>query len=153
MSKVRVLFLCTGNSARSQMAEAFLKQYGGDRFEVYSAGLKPTVIHPLTVRVLTEAGLDVSGQHAKSVNEVLGKVPFGYLITVCADAERECPTFPGVSVRLHWPIEDPAKFEGAAEQKLAKFREVRDIVEALVKAWVAEDPDPNPRPPRPEFKL
>lgn len=151
--KIRVLFLCTGNSARSQMAEAFLKKYGGDRFEVHSAGLRPTVIHPLTKRVLIEAGLDISEQYAKPVTKYLGKLHFGYLITVCADAERECPTFPDVSVRLHWPIEDPARFQGTDEQKLAKFREVRDIVEGLIKAWVAETSDSTPQPPRPEFRL
>ncbi len=134
--KTRVLFLCTGNSARSQMAEAYLRKLGGDRFEAYSAGLEPRAIHPLTTQVLEEAGLDISSQRSKSLNEYLGKQHFGYLITVCSDAEEKCPIFPGVSMRVHWPIEDPAAFEGSDEAKLAKFREVRDDVEARIKAWL-----------------
>ena len=134
----RVLFLCTGNSARSQMAEAFLRKYGGDAFEAYSAGLEPKGLNPLTVRVMQEVGLDVSGQKSKGVGEYLGKVLFQYLITVCDDAEKNCPsTLPGISKREHWSFEDPAAFEGADEAKLAKFREIRDQIEARIKEWVA----------------
>ncbi len=139
MSKTRVLFLCTGNSARSQMAEAFLRRYGGDRFEVYSAGLEPERgIHPLTLKVMQEIGFDMKGHYAKDIREYLGKVHFGYLITVCDRAEQSCPIFPGMGVRLHWPFEDPAAFQGSEEEKLAKFREVRDQIEARVKAWLKE---------------
>jgi arsenate reductase len=139
MSKTRVLFLCTGNSARSQMAEAFLRRYGGDRFEVYSAGLEPERgIHPLTLKVMQEIGFDMQGHYAKDIREYLGKVHFGYLITVCDRAEQSCPIFPGMGVRLHWPFEDPAAFQGSEEEKLAKFREVRDQIEARVKAWLKE---------------
>ena len=138
MEKIRVLFLCTGNSARSQMAEAFLRNHGGERFEAYSAGLEPKDIHPCTRQVLAEASLDMAGQYSKSVNEYLGKVHFGYLITVCGDADKKCPIFPGVSVRLHWPFEDPAKFVGTEEEKLNKFREIRDQIEAKIKTWVTE---------------
>jgi len=139
MEKSRVLFLCTGNSARSQMAEAFLRKYAGDRFEVHSAGLEPKALNPLMVKVMEEAGFDMSGHRSKGIGEYLGKVHFQYLITVCDDAEKNCPTvWPGVNQRLHWSFEDPAKFEGTDEQKLAKFRQVRDLIDARVKAWLVE---------------
>jgi arsenate reductase len=100
--KTRVLFLCTGNSARSQMAEAFLRYYAGDRFEAYSAGLEPKGMNPLTIRAMEEIGIPLTGQYSKDVREYMGKVHFGYLITVCANAEERCPTtFPGVGQRLH----------------------------------------------------
>jgi arsenate reductase (thioredoxin) len=139
MEKSRVLFLCTGNSARSQMAEAFLRKYAGDRFEAHSAGLEPKDLNPVTVKVMKEAGLDMSGHRSKGIGEYLGKVHFQYLITVCDDAEKNCPTvWPGVNQRLHWSFEDPAKFEGTDEQKLAKFRQVRDLIDTKMKAWLAE---------------
>ena len=138
MSKQRVLFLCTGNSARSQMAEAFLRKYGNNRFEAHSAGLEPKDLNPHIVEVMKEVGIDVSGQKSKGVNVYLGKVLFQYLITVCDDAEKNCPTvWPGVNKRMHWSFEDPAKFQGTEEQKLAKFREVRDLIENKIKSWVA----------------
>ena len=139
MEKMRVLFLCTGNSARSQMAEAFLRKYAGDQFEAHSAGLEPKALNPLTVKVMEEAGFDMSGQRSKGIDEYLGKVLFQYLITVCDDAEKNCPTvWPGVNQRLHWSFDDPAKFEGTDEQKLAKFRQVRDLIDAKVRAWLVE---------------
>ncbi len=139
MKKTRVLFLCTGNSARSQMAEAFLRKYAGDRFEVYSAGLEPARgVHPLTIKVMEELGYDMSGHYAKDVRQFVGQLHFGYVITVCDRAEQSCPIFPGITQRLHWSLEDPAAFEGDEQAKLAKFREVRDQVEAHVKAWVEE---------------
>ncbi len=134
----KVLFLCTGNSARSQLAEALLRKLAGEQFEVFSAGLEPKGINPYTVRVLEEIGLDVSGQYSKSLNEYLGRVSFDYLITVCSDADEQCPNFPGSGRRLHWPFEDPAKFEGSAAEKLAKFRAVRDQIQARLAAWLAE---------------
>ena len=136
MNKPKVLFLCTGNSARSQMAEAFLRQYGGERFEAFSAGLEPSVIHPLTVQVMEEAGVDMSGHFAKGLTRYLGKVHFGYLITVCSRAEEKCPIFPGMGTRLHWAFEDPAAFQGTPEEKLARFRQVRDQIENVVKEWL-----------------
>ena len=138
--KTRVLFLCTGNSARSQMAEAFLRGHAGDRFEVHSAGLDPQGINPLTVRVMEERGYDLSLHESKGVQDYLGKVLFQYLITVCAEADWNCPSvWPGVSRRLNWPFDDPAAaFEGSEEERLAKFREVRDQIERKVKEWVAE---------------
>ncbi len=139
MESTRVLFLCTGNSARSQMAEAFLRKYGGDRFEAHSAGLEPKGINPLTVRVMNEAGVDMSGQASKGVETYLGKLHFHYLITLCDDAEKNCPaTWPGVNQRLHWSFEDPGAFEGSDQEKLAKFREVRDRIEDQIKSWIAE---------------
>jgi len=138
MEKPRILFLCTGNSARSQMSEAFLRKYGGDKFEVHSAGLDPTVINPFTVKVLEEIGIDTSGQFAKSLDSYLGKVHFSYLITVCSKAEERCPIFPGMGTRIHWPFEDPAAFIGSDEEKMEKFREIRDQIEKKIKSWIAE---------------
>ena len=137
--KTRILFLCSKNSARSQMAEAFLRQYGGDRFEPHSAGLAPGEIDPMTIRVMAERGYDLSGQRSKGIHEYLGKTLFQYLIIMCAEAEKNCPTvWPGVNQRLHWSFDDPAKFEGTDEQKLAKFRQVRDLIDARVKAWLIQ---------------
>ena len=139
MQKTKVLFLCTGNSARSQMAEAFLRWRAGDRFEVHSAGLEPNGINPFTVRVMEEIGYDLSNQRAKDVTEYLGRQHFGYLITVCAHAEEHCPkTFLGVSERIHWPIEDPASFAGSEEDTLQAFRRARDEIAARIKAWLGE---------------
>ena len=141
MSKTAVLFLCTGNSCRSQMAEAFLRKHGGDDFEAYSAGLEPKGIHPYTIQVMNEVGIELSGQRSKDVMEYMGRKHFGYLITVCAQAEANCPTtFPGVSERLHWPFEDPAAFEGSEEETPAKFREVREEVERCILSWLETSP-------------
>jgi len=134
--RTKVLFLCTGNSARSQMAEALLRYYAGDEFEVYSAGLEPKSIHPLTVQVMQEIGLDLSGQHSKSVAEYLGKIHFGHVVTLCSDADERCPIFPGVSQRLHWPFEDPAAFEGTEGARLDKFRQVRGQIDKKIRAWL-----------------
>src|SRR5690349_16300584 len=132
--KPRVLFLCTGNSARSQMAEAFLRKYGGEIFEPYSAGLEPKGVNPLTIRVMDEAGIDISAHTSKSLDTYLGKTSFQYLVTVCDDADQNCPTgLPGINERMHWSFEDPARFEGTEEEKLARFREIRDLIEKKVK--------------------
>jgi arsenate reductase len=138
MNKARVLFLCTGNSARSQMAEALLRKYAGDHFEVYSAGLEPKGLNPYTVKVLEEIGVDTSQHYSKTLDTFMGKVHFGYLITVCSNAEENCPIFPGMGVRLHWPFEDPAAFVGSEEETLQKFREVRDQIDARVRQWLKE---------------
>jgi arsenate reductase len=109
------------------MAEAFLRRYGGDYFEAYSTGLEPKSIHPLTFQVMAEIGFDLSGQTSKGVKEYLGKVLIQDLITVCDQAEKNCPTgWPGIVSRMHWSFEDPAAFEGTPEEKLAKFHQVRD---------------------------
>jgi len=121
------------------MAEAFLRKYGGDLFEVHSAGLEPKGLNPLTVKAMEEIGIDISNQKSKGMETYLGKVLFQYLITVCDDADKNCPTvWPGVNKRMHWSFEDPARFEGTQAEKLAKFREVRDLIEKRIKQWVAE---------------
>ena len=137
-NKPRVLFLCTGNSARSQMAEAFLRKYGGDRFEAYSAGLEPKEIHPFTRLVLAEVGIDMAGQYAKDLSLYMFRMHFGYLVTVCDRAEQRCPIFPGMGVRLHWSFEDPAAATGTDEERLAVFRGVRDQIESRVLTWLQE---------------
>ncbi len=135
----KVLFLCTGNSARSQMAEAFLRAYGNGRFEAFSAGVAPREINPFTIQVMEEIGFDMSKHRSKGVEEYLGKEHFQYLITLCDDAEKNCPTvWPGVNQRLHWSFEDPAAFTGTDEEKLNKFRQVRDQIEAKILAWLYE---------------
>jgi arsenate reductase len=120
------------------MAEAFLRHFAGDRFEAFSAGLEPREIHPYTRRVMEEVGIDLRGQRAKGVDEYLGKLHFGYIITVCSRAEEQCPIFPGTAVRLAWPFDDPAAFEGSEEERLERFREVRDQIAARIRAWIAE---------------
>jgi arsenate reductase len=136
MEKPRVLFLCTGNSARSQMAEALLRKYAGDRFEVYSAGLEPKGINPFTFQVMDEWGIDLSGHSSKDLQQYLGKVHFAYLITVCDNADERCPFFPGTGTRLHWSFEDPAAFKGSHAEKLARFRQVRDQIDARIRSWL-----------------
>jgi arsenate reductase (thioredoxin) len=137
MNKIKVLFLCTGNSARSQMGEAFLRSYAGDRYQAYSAGIEPKEIHPLTKKVMAEIGIDISSQYPKSLKDYMGKIHFGYLITVCSDADERCPSvFPGMGQRLHWDLEDPAKFKGSDEETLNKFREIRDQIELRVQSWI-----------------
>ena len=120
---IRVLFVCTGNSARSVMAEALLRHHGGQRFEVHSAGTEPKGVNPLTLRVLAEAGIDASFARSKSVDEFLGQ-SFDYVVTVCDQARQTCPVFPGVHESLHWGHEDPAAAEGTDEERLAVFRTV-----------------------------
>jgi arsenate reductase len=120
---IRVLVVCTGNSARSVLAEALFRSKGGEAFEVYSAGTEPKGINPLTLRVLGEAGIDASWARSKSVTEFLGQ-HFDYVITVCDQARDVCPVFPGVHESLHWGYEDPAAAEGTEEERLAVFRKV-----------------------------
>jgi arsenate reductase len=138
-SKPAVLCLCTGNSARSQMAEALLREYGGDHFEAHSAGTAPKGVHPLTVRVLGDIGIDIRGARSKDVREYLGRLPVRYLIVVCAEAERDCPTcWPGVLHRLFWRFDDPAAFAGDEGERLEKFREIRDQIADRIRAWLSE---------------
>ena len=133
----RVLFLCMHNAARSQMAEAFLHHYAGDRFEVLSAGLVPTQVHPLTRQVLTETGLDPSRLRAKGLKDVLGRVRIHYAIIVCDQAEEDCPhLYPFAFQTLYWPFDDPAQAEGSKEERLRIFRAVRDQIAYRVRAWL-----------------
>jgi len=136
--KPKILFLCTGNSARSQMAEAWLKYYASDFFEVYSAGLEPKGVNPYTIRVMEEAGVDMSGHHSKALGEYINKINFSYLITVCSNADERCPYFPGMGIRMHWPFEDPAAAEGSSSEITEKFRLVRDQIKDRIKKWLYE---------------
>ncbi|OBS10095.1 arsenate reductase ArsC [Acidihalobacter prosperus] len=132
---VRVLFLCSGNACRSQMAEAFLRHLGGARFEVYSAGSEPTGIHPLTYAVMAESGLDLAGHSSKSLS-LFASERFDYIITVCDRARDRCPTFPGDSERIHWRFDDPAEtVEGQLPHD--RFRRVRDELRERIRLWVA----------------
>ncbi len=136
----RVLFLCTGNSARSQMAEALLRRAAGDRFEVYSAGLNPQGVNPYTCQVLQEIGIDPSNLWSKPLTLFAKGMAFDYVITLCGDAEEHCPVFPGATLRMHWPFEDPAAETGDQEAMLARFRRVRDQISARIRAWLEEMP-------------
>ena len=131
--KSRVLFLCTHNSARSQMAEGLLRHLAGDRFEAMSAGTEATRVRPLAVRAMEEIGIDISGQESKTLDRYLEE-SFDYVITVCDDANEACPFFPGAANRLHWSFEDPSKAEGSEEERLAVFGRVRDGIRDRVQA-------------------
>ena len=138
MNKPRVLFLCTGNSARSQMAEALLKAYAGEHFEVHSAGLEPKGhILPAVLEVMKEHGLDMSRQTSKSVGEYLGKTIFAHTITVCGDAEENCPAiFLSMGKHEHWPFDDPAKFDGSDSERIEFTRKIRDQIDERIRQWL-----------------
>lgn len=134
-----VLFVCSHNSARSQMAEGRLRHLAGDQYVVYSAGVEPGTLNPLAVQAMNEAGIDISNHKARGVKEYLGKVPVYYLIVVCEKAAQTCPRiWPGMRERCFWPFDDPSATEGTDEQKLAVFRRVRDEIKAKIKGWLAE---------------
>jgi arsenate reductase len=132
--KRRVLILCTGNSARSQMAEGLLRHEAGDCYEVHSAGTKPSVVRPEAIAAMAEIGIDISGHRSKSVDEFLERPP-DLLITVCDSARESCPVFPGAVERLHWPFDDPAAVEGPESERLAAFRRARDEIHARIKEF------------------
>jgi len=132
--KKRVLILCTGNSARSQMAEGLLRHDSGDRFEVESAGTKPSRVHLEAIQVMREIGIDISGHRSKSVDEFAGET-FDYVLTVCDHAKESCPIYPGHSNRLHRNFQDPAAVEGSEEQRLAAFRKVRDEIRMYLRSF------------------
>ena len=137
--KKRVLFLCTGNSCRSQMAEGWLRHLGSDRYEALSAGTRPQGVNPLAVRVMAEAGVDISEQRSKSVDEFLGQ-DIDLLVTVCGGAKESCPVFLGaVKDRQHWPFDDPAQAAGTDEEVLAIFRRVRDEIRRAVEGFVQKE--------------
>jgi arsenate reductase (thioredoxin) len=129
----RVLFICTYNSARSQMAEAFLNQLHGDRYQAFSAGTKPSRVHPLAVKAMAEVGIDIAGHRSKGVDEFLDKT-FDLVVTVCDNAREACPYFPGAHKQIHRGFEEPSAAGGEEEEKLAVFRRVRDDI----RAWIAE---------------
>ena len=133
--------MCIENRARSQIAEAFLRAYAGDQFEVYSAGFEPSSIHPMVYEVMEEVGIELEGQRSKGVAEYFNKVYFGILITVCAKAEERCPTFPGLGERHYWPVEDPAAVEGSEKEKLEAFRRARDEIKERIVDWLEKRSD------------
>jgi arsenate reductase (thioredoxin) len=131
----RVLFLCTHNSARSQMAEGLLRAYAGERFEVASAGTEQTRVNPLAVRAMDELGIDIGGHESKTVDRFLGE-PWDFVVTVCDSANEACPVFPGATRRVHWSLDDPSRATGSDEERLATFRRVRDEIAARLRAWL-----------------
>ncbi len=133
----RLLFLCTGNSARSQMAEGLLRHEAGDHFEVFSAGTHPSLVRPEAIAVMQEIGIDISGHRSKSIDELTGQ-DLDSVITVCDNAKESCPVFPGKTQRLHWPFEDPASVEGTEDQRLDAFREVRDRIHRRIMVFLGE---------------
>lgn len=135
----RVLFLCTHNSARSQMAEGWLRARAGDRLEVASAGTEATQVHPLAIRAMDEVGIDISGHRAKRLEE-LAAAPWDWVITVCDQARERCPVFPAATARLHWGLEDPSRATGGELERLAVFRRVRDDLEARIREWLGTRP-------------
>ena len=132
--KKRVLILCTGNSARSQMAEGLLRHYAGDRFEVESAGTKPGRVRPEAISAMKGLGIDISGHRSKHVDEFQGQL-FDYVLTVCDNAKESCPVFPGHAIRIHNAFEDPAAFQGTEEERLALFRRVRDEIRDYLRTF------------------
>jgi arsenate reductase (thioredoxin) len=134
---MRVLILCTGNSARSQMAEGLLRNDGGSAFEVASAGTKPSHVRPEAIAAMNEIGIDISGHRSKSVDEFAGQA-FDYVITVCDNAKESCPVFPAATRRIHWSLDDPAAVQGSEEQRLAEFRRVRDQLRSLLRQFAQE---------------
>ena len=138
MNKPKVIFLCTGNSARSQMAEGLLRALAGEHFEVFSAGTEPKGrILPEVQSVMREVGIHMEGQFSKSVMEYLGRAVFAHVVTVCADAEENCPAvFLNMGTHEHWPFDDPAKFAGDDEQRITHTRRVRDQIEERLRLWL-----------------
>jgi arsenate reductase (thioredoxin) len=137
--KTRVLFVCVHNSARSQMAEAFLNHLAGDRFEAESAGLEPGELNPLAVEVMREAGIDISMNQVKSVFALYKEDRlYSFVIAVCDEAAQSCPIFPGFATNLHWSFEDPASFTGSHEEKLDKTRRVRDGIKKRIEEFIQE---------------
>ena len=135
--KQQVLILCTGNSARSQMAEGLLRSFAGDTLDVFSAGSKPSVVNPYAIRAMDEVGIDISQQRSKHLNEYLTH-DFDYVITVCDSAAETCPIFPGKAQRIHWSFPDPAAVEGSEEDKIESFRNVREALARQFKLWADE---------------
>lgn len=135
MSKARVLFLCTHNSARSQMAEGLLRAMAGDRFEVASAGTEQTHVRPQAIKVMAEKGIDLGAHTSKTLDRFLHE-PWGFVITVCDSANEACPVFPAAATRLHWSFPDPSRATGTETEKLAVFRQVRDMIAARLTEWL-----------------
>ncbi len=139
MTAQRILFLCTHNSARSQMAEGLLRALGGDRFAAFSAGTEATHVRPLAIRAMRDLGIDIAGQESKTLDRYLGE-PFDAVITVCDAANETCPVFPGAARRLHWSFDDPSRATGTEEEQLAFYRRVRDAIRARIEAELLLSP-------------
>ena len=137
MSKSRVLFLCTHNSARSQMAEGFLRALAGDRFEVASAGAEARGVNPLAVRAMHEVGVDITRQSSKTLDRYLNDA-WDHVVTVCDSANEACPVFPRAVTRAHWSFDDPSAAQGTEEQRLDVFRRVRDEIRGRIEAWLQQ---------------
>ncbi len=133
---IKVLFLCSGNSVRSQIAEHILRSLGGNNFEVFSAGTSPRGVHPLTIKVLEEMHIDASKAQSKSLDTFLDQ-QFNYIITVCDRARDSCPTFPGDTQRIHWGFDDPAAFEGDEAETIKTFRRIRTEIVSRIRPWIA----------------
>jgi len=132
--KKKILVLCTGNSARSQMGEGLFRSEGGGGFEVFSAGTKPSLVRPEAIAAMQEIGIDISGQRSKSVDEFSGH-PIDYVVTVCDNARDSCPVFPAATEWIHWSFEDPAAVQGSEQERLAAFRRIRDQIHERVKEF------------------
>lgn len=138
MKKMSALFICTKNSCRSQMAEAFLRHQASDKFDVFSAGLEAAKVDPLAIKVMEEIGMDMTNQESKNLNVYFNQ-RFSYLITVCDKANKQCPIFPGVSIRENWPFDDPAASTGTEEERLVIYRKVRDEIKGRIEQFLAEE--------------
>lgn len=139
MHTIRVLFLCSANSARSQMAEALLRKYGEDKYKAYSAGIESKGVNPLTIKVMEEMGIDMSKHRSKPLSEYLGILDFDYMISVCANADEKCPlVLPGVGKRLQWFFDDPSAEEGTEENRMQEFRRIRNQIEEKIQDWLSK---------------
>jgi arsenate reductase len=139
LDRLRILILCTGNSARSQIAEGLLRYLTEGRIEVASAGVAPTHLRPEAIEAMKEIGIDISNQRSKSINEFVG-LPFDYVITVCDNANQQCPAFAGASRRIHWSIDDPAAGDGSDENRLEAFREARNVLRERLDTFIKHLP-------------
>lgn len=137
---MRVLFLCTHNSSRSQMAEGLLRARGGAAYEVFSAGTEPRVVHPLAIKVMQEIGIDINGHRAKSLEEFREQPPMDLVITVCDEAAEACPYFPNTRHQVHWGFADPSRVEGSEEERLAAFRHIRDLIATRIRQFLGLQP-------------
>jgi arsenate reductase (thioredoxin) len=137
---MRVLFLCTHNSSRSQMAEGLLRARGGAAYEVFSAGTQPRVVHPLAIKVMREIGIDISDHQAKSLEEFREQPPMDLVVTVCYEAAEACPYFPNARHQVHWGFPDPSRVEGSEEERLAAFRHIRDLIAARLNLFLGLHP-------------
>jgi arsenate reductase len=133
---IRILFLCTHNSSRSQMAEGLLRAHGGTAFEVFSAGTEPRIVHPLAIRAMQELVIDISGHTAKGIATFAGQPAMDLVITVCDEAQEACPFFPNARKQVHWGFPDPSRVTGTEEERLAAFRHIRDLIAAKISRFL-----------------